>query len=142
MNIGTLNPNQQGNFVGRIQTLTIDLQIFLAPIHSDKPRAPKYEIRARNPAGNTVQIGAFWEQSSRASGECFLQGRIDDHTFREPLNISAFRQRDGSYNIVWQEQRRRNNAFDVKTPSGSETTLDPFAANEVGMETHHFDEAA
>lgn len=105
MNIGTITPNQNGQLTGRIETLTIDLTIYLAAVQSNNERAPKYEIRARNAAGNPVQVGAFWEETARKSGECFLRGRIDDHTFNKPLIISAFRQRDGSFNIVWQRQR-------------------------------------
>ena len=70
------------------------------------PKAPAYEICTRNPAGTHVQVGALWEQTSKATGECFLQGRIDDPSMSRPLAISAFRQTDGSYNVAWLRPRR------------------------------------
>jgi uncharacterized protein (DUF736 family) len=45
------------------------------------------------------------EQTSKTTGECFLQGRIDDPSMAR-LSISAFRQSDGSYNVVWLPRRR------------------------------------
>lgn len=125
MNIGTITRNQHGNLVGRIETMKLDLTIFLVPVNSNNERAPKYEIRARNEAGTAVQIGALWEQSARESGECFLQGNIDDHSFAEALKIAAFRQQDGSYNIVWQDQRRTQNAF---AANDQRSNSDAFAA--------------
>jgi uncharacterized protein (DUF736 family) len=67
---------------------------------SNHPNAPRYEICTRSPAGAAVQIGALWEQTSKTTGECFLQGRIDDPSMARPLAISAFRQSDGSYNVA------------------------------------------
>jgi uncharacterized protein (DUF736 family) len=111
MNIGQISQNANGHFTGQIATLAIDMAIHLVPVNSDKERAPKYEICARSPSGARVQVGAFWEQSAKATGEVFLQGRLEDPSIPKPLQISAFEQQDGSYNLVWQEQRRPRNAF-------------------------------
>ncbi|MAW98381.1 MAG: hypothetical protein CMN72_01775, partial [Sphingomonas sp.] len=43
-------------------------------------------------------------------GETFLNGKIEDPSLDKPLYISAFRQEDGSYNIVWSRPTRRREA--------------------------------
>ena len=121
MNIGTIRPNAQGQLTGEINTLKLSVVIFLVAVTSTAERAPKYEIRARAPNGTAVQIGALWEQAARSSGEVFLQGRIDDISLKEPLQIAAFRQDDKSFNIVWQPARRIQAADPFAVAANTET---------------------
>ena len=112
MNIGTIRAADNGVLTGTIATLSVAMRFALRPVASLSPKAPAFELCARNPAGATVQIGALWEQTSKATGECFLQGRIDDPSMKHSLAISAFRQNDGSYNVAWARPgRRRSGAF-------------------------------
>jgi uncharacterized protein (DUF736 family) len=101
MNIGTIRANDRGALTGSITTLTVAMSFGLRGVTSYHPNAPLYEIYTRSPAGAAVQIGALWEQTSKTTGECFLQGRIDDPSMARPLPISAFRQSDGSYSVAW-----------------------------------------
>jgi uncharacterized protein (DUF736 family) len=101
MNIGTIRVNDRGALTGSIATLTVAMSFALRSVASNHPNAPRYEICTCSPAGAAVQIGALWEQTSKTTGECFLQGRIDDPSMARPLAISAFRQDDGSYNVAW-----------------------------------------
>jgi len=111
MNIGTIRASERGQLTGSIATLTVAMSFALRSVESNNAKAPRYEICTRNPAGAHVQIGALWEQTSKSTGECFLQGRIDDPSMRQPLAISAFRQNDGSYNVAWLRPQRRSGAF-------------------------------
>jgi hypothetical protein len=52
----------------------------------------------------------LFELSSNSTGETFLNGKIEDPSLDKPLYISAFRQEDGSYNIVWSRPTRRRDA--------------------------------
>src|SRR3546814_9895070 len=54
-----------------------------------------------------VQVGALFELFSNGTGEAFLNGKIEDPSLAAPLYISAFRQEDGSYNVVWSRPTRR-----------------------------------
>ena len=110
MNIGTIRATERGQLTGSIATLTVAMSFALRSVDSNHAKAPRYEICTRNPAGAQVQIGALWEQTSKSTGECFLQGRIDDPSMRQPLTISAFRQNDGSYNVAWLRPQRRSGA--------------------------------
>src|SRR3546814_7693976 len=54
-----------------------------------------------------LQVGALFELFSNGTGEAFLNGKIEDPSLAAPLYISAFRQEDGSYNVVWSRPTRR-----------------------------------
>jgi len=107
MNIGTIRMGERGALVGSIATIAVAMSFVLRPVQSNNPKAPRFEICTRNPAGVLVQVGALWEQTSKATGECFLQGRIDDPSMARPLAVNAFRQDDGTYNIAWLRPQRR-----------------------------------
>ena len=112
MNIGTIRMGERGHLAGNIATIAVAMSFALRPVQSSNPKAPRYEICVRNPAGVHVQVGALWEQTSKSTGECFLQGHIDDPSMARPLAVNAFRQNDGSYNIAWlRPQRRTVEAF-------------------------------
>ena len=108
MNIGEIKLNANGNFIGRIATFQLAMTIALRPVVSQNPKAPKFDIMALNLVAKVwVKVGAFFALTSNSTGEEFLNGRIDDPSLPEPVQVSAFRQEDGSYNVVWQRQQRR-----------------------------------
>ena len=107
MNIGQIKQNDAGIFMGRISTLAVAMTIALKPVASNNPKAPRFEIHALTPARNWIQVGALFELFSNNTGEAFLNGKIDDPSMTAPLQISAFSQDDGSYNIVWSRPTRR-----------------------------------
>jgi len=110
MNIGTITQNASGTYTGKISTLTVAIVIALRTVQSANPRAPKFEILALSAARQWVQVGALFELASNSTGETFLNGKIEDPSLDKPLYISAFRQEDGSYNIVWSRPTRRREA--------------------------------
>jgi len=107
MNIGSIKQNEGGIFVGKIETLTIAMTIALREVHSANPKAPKFEVLALSASRAWVQVGALFELFSNGTGEAFLNGKIEDPSLAAPLYISAFRQEDGSYNVVWSRPTRR-----------------------------------
>lgn len=108
MNIGEIKLDANGNYIGRIATFALAMTVALRAVNSQNPKAPKYDILALNPVAKVwVKVGALFALTSNSTGEEFLNGRIDDHSLAEPLQVSAFRQDDGSYNVVWQRQQRR-----------------------------------
>ena len=119
MNIGTITQNASGTYTGKISTLTVAIVIALRTVQSANPRASKFEILALSAARQWVQVGALFELSSNSTGETFLNGKIEDPSLDKPLYISAFRQEDGSYNIVWSRPTRRRDA-----PTDTVTTDD------------------
>jgi uncharacterized protein (DUF736 family) len=126
MNIGTIKQNEAGIFVGRISTLAVAMTIALREVRSNNPKAPRFEVHALNQAAKSwVQVGALFELTSNSTGEAFLNGRIDDPSLAQPLYVSAFRQDDGSYNVVWSRPTRRRDVAAAMAPKGDDT-LPPF----------------
>lgn len=127
MNIGSIKQNNAGIYMGRISTLTVAMTIALKPVTSNNPKAPRFAIYALNPARTWVEVGALFELHSNNTGEAFLNGRIDDPSLAAPLQISAFRQEDGSYNVVWSRPTRRRDVASQLVDKADE--LPPFAAD-------------
>ena len=107
MNIGSIKQNDNGIYMGRISTLAVAMTIALRAVNSPNPKAPRFEVHALGPNRNWVQVGALFELHSNNTGEAFLNGRIDDPSLAAPLQVSCFRQDDGSYNVVWSRPTRR-----------------------------------
>ena len=128
MNIGTITQNASGTYTGKISTLTVAIVIALRTVQSANPRAPKFEILALSAARQWVQVGALFELFSNNTGEAFLNGKIDDPSMTAPLQISAFQQDDGSYNIVWSRPTRRRDVTSQLAAKQDDTP--PFGSDE------------
>lgn len=123
MNIGQLKKNTAGNFIGKIQTATIDLVIGLRPVTSSHPGAPRFDVMVRTRNGGFIPAGGLWEKIAANGSGAFLQGQIDDPSFEAPLSIALFTQDHGALNVVWSRPRRRAaNPFDEGI--AAETTTD------------------
>jgi uncharacterized protein (DUF736 family) len=120
MNIGSIKQNDAGIFVGKIATLAIAMTIALREVHSTNPKAPKFEVLALSASRAWVQVGALFELFANGTGEAFLNGKIEDPSLAAPLYISAFRQDDGSYNVVWSRPTRRRDLAAEMAPKTDE----------------------
>lgn len=120
MNIGSIKQNDAGIFVGKIATLTIAMTLALREVHSVNPKAPKFEVLALSASRAWVQVGALFELFSNGTGEAFLNGKIEDPSLAAPLYISAFRQEDGSYNVVWSRPTRRRELASEVAPKADD----------------------
>jgi hypothetical protein len=67
-----------------------------------------------------VQVGALFELASNSTGEAFLNGKIEDPSMAAPLYISAFRQEDESYNVVWSRPTRRRDLASEMAPKADD----------------------
>lgn len=135
MNIGSVSPVEGKGFIGTIATLTMDMRIALVPVESDSARAPKFEIRAQNPARRWVRVGALWETTARDTGLVFLTGQLDDPSLPSKVYLAAFPQTDGSISIVWSRPERQDEMRSANTggmPKGGEG--DPFGEPPVDAE--------
>lgn len=121
MNIGSIKQNEDGIYVGRIATLALAMTIALREVHSANPKAPKYEVMALSASRVWVRVGALFELFSNGTGEAFLNGKLEDPSFAAPLYISAFRQDDGSYNLVWSRPTRRRDLAAEMAPKADDS---------------------
>lgn len=132
MNIGSIKQNDSGIYMGRISTLAVAMTIALKAVTSSNPKAPKYEIHALTPGRTWVQVGALFELFSNNTGEAFLNGRIDDPSLSSPLQVSAFRQDDDSYNVVWSRPTRRRDV--TSQLAAKQDDVPPFGSDEGGSD--------
>ena len=131
MNIGSFK-SVNGQLLGSVATATIDLaRLGLRPVESNNERAPAFEIMVLNVAKRWVQIGALWEMTSNSSGESFYQGKLDDPSLPEPLQIMLFGDVEEGYRVVWNRPTARRENLDGSR-TGRRTranTGDDFAGN-------------
>jgi len=112
MNIGSFKL-VNGQLLGSIATATIDLsRLGLRPVGSDNDRAPHFDIVTLNVANRWVQIGALWEMTSNSTGETFYQGKLDDPSMMEPLQIALFGTETEGYRVVWNRPTPRRENMD------------------------------
>lgn len=131
MNIGSFK-SVNGQLLGSVATATIDLaRLGLRPVESNNERAPAFEIMVLNVAKRWVQIGALWEMTSNSSGESFFQGKLDDPSLPEPLQIMLFGDVEEGYRVVWNRPApRRENLDGSRTGRRSRASnADDFAGN-------------
>jgi uncharacterized protein (DUF736 family) len=124
MNIGQFK-SVSGQLVGSIATATIDLaRLGLRPVDSTNERAPAFEIVALNVARRWVQIGALWELTSNSTGEVFYQGKLDDPSLPEPLQITLFGNNDEGFRVVWNRPQPRRENMDGTRQTRRKATAD------------------
>ncbi|HMO76991.1 MULTISPECIES: DUF736 family protein [unclassified Sphingopyxis] len=106
-NIGNLKKNSDGVFIGRIDTVAFSNVVALRPVISQNDAAPKYEVMALTPARTWAKVGAMFEQIKKSTGEVFYQGRIDDPSMANPMDIALWHDREGGFAVLWSRRRPR-----------------------------------
>lgn len=106
-NIGNLKKNSDGVFIGRIDTVAFSNVVALRPVISQNEAAPKYEVMALTPARTWAKVGAMFEQIKKSTGEVFYQGRIDDPSMANPMDIALWHDREGGFAVLWSRRRPR-----------------------------------
>ena len=128
MNIGQIK-SVNGQLLGSIATATMDLaRLGLRPVESDNANAPAFEIMVLNVAKRWVQIGALWEATSNATGEVFYQGRLDDPSLPEPLQVLLFGNVEEGFRVVWNRPVARRDNLAGRRKSPRTRTPDRFGA--------------
>lgn len=128
MNIGSVRANAKGILAGKVQTLTLDLNVALRAITRSNESMPSFDIFAQNVSGGYIAVGALWEKAARETGEVYYSGRIEDPSLPSPLYVAAFPQSDGSINIVWTRPSRA-----AATVTGARGTTETSADDLAGV---------
>lgn len=143
MNIGSFKMIN-GQLLGSVATATIDLaRLGLRPVESDNDKAPAFEIMVLNVAKRWVQIGAIWEAISNSTGDLFFQGRLDDPSLPEPLQIMLFGDDEGGFRVVWNRPVSRRENLDGTRQTRNRRAPADFGegnANRDGKLTEELDE--
>lgn len=96
---------------GEVTTLQMQLKIKLIPNTGKmNENAPDYIIAAAGYSGADIPIGGAWKKTKSKIGDVefeFLSITIDDPSLPNPLNVAAFKNNEGGWDITW---RRRQTA--------------------------------
>lgn len=110
--IGTLKSIHQNNrheLHGDINTLDVQLKIRLVPNNRKiSDGAPDFIIYAQSHAGQNIEIGAGWKKEKvKEAGEIFefISLTIDDPGLVKPLNVTAFKNEQGEWNITFRRRQ-------------------------------------
>ena len=108
MKIGTLKPVSVGTHEelhGEIKTLQMQLKVrFIPDRYKSSDNAPDYIICAQG----DVQIGAAWKKQKQQIGDIdleFLSITIDDPSLPNALNVAAFKNKEGGWDITWRRRQ-------------------------------------
>lgn len=110
--IGNLKPvktSRGEELHGAMTTLHNHLTLCLVPnAQKTSDLAPDYKVYAIGSMGQETEIGAAWLKIKKKIGDVeftFLSLTIDDPSFPDKLNITAFKNNQGSWDIVWKRYR-------------------------------------
>ncbi|PZR36709.1 DUF736 family protein [Caulobacter segnis] len=91
--IGHLRRDGAG-FVGRLDTLSLAVDLRLVPATKFSARAPDFDITA-----GTADAGAAWRVNDTSGAVLSL--KLDDPSWPEPINARAMASEDGELPLVW-----------------------------------------
>ncbi len=104
--IGTFIRTKSG-YHGRIQTLTLKLDVAVVATGNDAGSVPDYRIHADSENG--PEVGAGWKRSSQKAGE-YISVTLEDPALARPIHASLFQNGDdpSSWSMHWSRQRERS----------------------------------
>lgn len=114
--IGFLTAYNNGNYEelnGEIKTLAFQIRIKLVPDNMrTNMKAPDYIIFANQGGNDDIEIGAAWKKSKQKTDvdvSEFLSLSIDDMSLPETLNVHAYKNDRGGYDISWRRRQSLQN---------------------------------
>jgi uncharacterized protein (DUF736 family) len=106
MQIGTFRATAEG-FAGRLQTLTIDVQLTLVLAdQSDAENVPDYRVMIGD-GERAREVGAAWMKIGEKAG-AYLAVQIDDPSFVQPIRANLFQAGAAKRVLHWNRPTRRD----------------------------------
>lgn len=101
--IGHFTKQENGSFVGTIQTLTFSTRATFEALTKRNDKSPDYRITA-----SLSDLGAAWKRSGD-NGEEHLSVRLDDPSFAAPINCRLVKTGiEHGYGLIWERDRKRS----------------------------------
>ena len=94
-------------FHGRLQTLSLDVELCLVPADADAENAPDYRIHL-GADGEGLEVGAGWKRIGERAG-AYVSLLIEDPALPQSISANLFQSnRDGEeHHLVWNRPSRR-----------------------------------
>lgn len=102
--IGTFTRNDDG-FVGRVRTLTLDVEMTVLPAEgSDAENAPEHRVFM-----DGMEVGAAWNRTGDKAG-AYLSVTIDDPSFVEPIRARLFESgtKKNTWHLHWTRRKKND----------------------------------
>ena len=107
VHIGAFTRTPNG-YSGRLQTLTLDVELTLVPTNAGGvENAPDFRIH-RGASARGAEVGAAWKRTGEKAGD-YLSLLIDDPSFDQPIRAKLF-QADGEgsdFHLLWSRPKQR-----------------------------------
>ncbi len=100
--IGIVRKEDDGRFVGNLNTLAIRANIRIVPVRDKRSdTAPDYRVQT----AEGVDIGVGWTRIGRESQRSYVSLKLDDPTFPNPiyanLGRAAGQDDDEVFSVIW-----------------------------------------
>ena len=95
-------------YSGRLQTLTLDIDLVLVPAEpSEVENAPDYRIHLGS-EDDAPEVGAGWKRNGEKAGE-YVSLLLDDPVFTQPIHANLFQSARGSdaFHLTWNRSPKR-----------------------------------
>jgi uncharacterized protein (DUF736 family) len=94
-------------FVGRVHTLSLDVELRLVPAEIDAEKAPDYRVHL-GADGEGPEVGAGWKRTGERAGP-YVSLVLDDPSFAQPIHANLFQagRDDGAFHLQWSPPSRR-----------------------------------
>ncbi len=98
---------EKSGYSGRVQTLTLDIELVIIPAEGDAENAPDY--RVHHPDADGPEVGAAWKRTGEKAGD-YLSVLLDDPTLPQPIRANLFQNGDDqtSWSLHWNRQKPRD----------------------------------
>ena len=94
---------------GEVKTLEMSLKVRFVPNRPKRSeKAPDYKILGGHWDDKAVQVGNAWKQTKiQSDGSIFefMSVTIDDPSLPNALNVAAFRNDDGDWELTWRRRQ-------------------------------------
>lgn len=98
----------KSDFTGRVQTLTLDVELAIIPTEgAESENAPDYRVHHGDADG--PEVGAAWKRTGEKAGE-YLSVLLDDPALPQPIRANLFQNGDGkaSWSLHWSRPKPRD----------------------------------
>lgn len=98
---------EPSGFAGRVQTLTLDIELAIIPAEGDAENAPDYRVHLTDADG--PEVGAAWQRTGEKAGD-YLSVLLDDPALPQPIRANLFQNGDNetSWSLHWNRQKPRD----------------------------------
>jgi len=100
--IGHFTKQENGSYVGSLETLTLKGRVAFEPLSKRGERFPDFRI-----SSGLAEIGAAWQRTKE--GSSYLSVHLDDPSFAAPIKCRLIKTgAEHGYSLIWERDRKRS----------------------------------